>query len=290
MPSLEFTMMVGCPLMCTFCPQDKLRGAYGREAKYFTVADFRTIVAKLPPHVRIDFSGMAEPWANPDATEMLRHALEEGRGVAIYTTLYGMSRDDCGVVLGLLESHAAQVEVICLHLPDRAGNMRGWKHSAEYEANLADFLRLAQRRILPRFEVMTMDREGFVHPALARLGIRCGSWLGHTRAGNIEVAGQSQEEAPQHAGAVSCGFTHAYDQNVVLPNGDVVLCCMDYGLQHRIGNLLRQDYYDLFAGPEIGALRAENMQQRFSDQSLCRTCNRAVAHQCAAGRLMWRPA
>jgi len=26
-------------------------------------------------------------------------------------------------------------------------------------------------------------------------------------------------------------------RNVLLPNGDVVLCCMDYGLDHILGNL-----------------------------------------------------
>ena len=33
--------------------------------------------------------------------------------------------------------------------------------------------------------------------------------------------------------------------NVVLPNGDVSLCCMDYGLEHIIGNLLDQEYEDV---------------------------------------------
>ena len=33
--------------------------------------------------------------------------------------------------------------------------------------------------------------------------------------------------------------------NITLPNGDVSLCCMDYGLEHIIGNLLEQDYEDV---------------------------------------------
>src|SRR5580658_4188911 len=68
MPSLEFTLMVGCPLKCTFCPQDRLRGVYGKNTKYMSLDDFKTILSKIPNHVRIDFSGMAEPWTNPDAT------------------------------------------------------------------------------------------------------------------------------------------------------------------------------------------------------------------------------
>ena len=28
-PVMELTLMVGCPLMCSFCPQDNLRNEYG---------------------------------------------------------------------------------------------------------------------------------------------------------------------------------------------------------------------------------------------------------------------
>ena len=94
MPSLEFTLMVGCPLKCTFCPQDRLRGIYGKNTKYLSLQDFKTILGKVPKHVRVDFSGMAEPWANPDATAMLRHTLHAGYSVAIYTTLYDMPPEE----------------------------------------------------------------------------------------------------------------------------------------------------------------------------------------------------
>src|SRR5580658_2450160 len=129
MPSLEFTLMVGCPLKCTFCPQDKLRGVYGKNTKYMSLEDFKSILSKIPNHVRIDFSGMAEPWANPDATAMLRHTLSLGYSVAVYTTLYDMTPEDGSAVVEMLRQHAPRIEVLCLHLPDRNGNMRGWRYN-----------------------------------------------------------------------------------------------------------------------------------------------------------------
>jgi hypothetical protein len=99
--------------------------------EYLALEDFRTNLDKVPRHVRIDFSGMAESWANPDATAMLRHTLECGYAVAIYTTLYDMAPVDRETVVDLLRRHAAQIEVLCLHLPDRNGNMRGWRYSAD---------------------------------------------------------------------------------------------------------------------------------------------------------------
>lgn len=293
MPSLEFTMMVGCPLKCTFCPQDGLRAQYGRNAKYFSVENFKTVLGKVPKHVRIDFSGMAEPWANPDATEMLRYALESGYTMAIYTTLYGMEAEDSAAAIDLIARHAAQMEVLCLHLPDRNGNMRGWRYSPLYEANLRSFITLGVSGVLPRFEVMTMDAQGKPHADLDHLGIQLGAWVGHTRAGNVgsdAVSGQAIMDMPVKHGAVTCSFTPFYDQNVILPNGDVVLCCMDYSLQHKIGNLLEQEYYDMYSSGGLARLMRENMDPNFSRASLCKTCDRARPHSLGTGKQFWQAA
>jgi Radical SAM superfamily/Iron-sulfur cluster-binding domain len=291
MPTLEFTLMVGCPLKCTFCPQDTLRGIYGENTKYLALDDFKKIVAKVPKHVRIDFSGMAEPWANPDATAMLRHVLELGFNVAIYSTLYDMSAEDGPVVIDLLRRHAAQVEVVCIHLPDRNGNMRGWRYRPEYEFNLRGFLELAETGVLRQFEVVTMDTERRVHAELDHMGIEMRHWDPHTRAGNVPleaVSGQAIAPMPEHHTAVSCSFTPFYDHNVCLPNGDVVLCCMDYSLKHKVGNLLEQDYYEMFAGPGLARLVAANMTPGFSRESLCKTCDRAKIHRVGPQKQFWQ--
>ena len=68
-PVMELTTMVGCPLMCSFCPQDNLRTEYGDKTKYMQLDDLHTVLKKLPSNTRIDFSGMAEPWANPACTD-----------------------------------------------------------------------------------------------------------------------------------------------------------------------------------------------------------------------------
>jgi hypothetical protein len=290
MPTLEFTLMVGCPLKCTFCPQDSLRGQYGKNTKYMSLKDFIAILGKVPKHVRIDFSGMAEPWANTQATAMLQHTLTSGYTVGIYTTLYGMSPEDGREVVGLLADHAPQIEVLCLHLPDRNGNMRGWRYSAEYETNLRGFLALGSRGVLRNFQAMTMDSGGTPHQDLDHMGIRLGRWEGHTRAGNVgeeALSGQKVAAMPEHHGAVSCAFTPFYDQNVCLPNGDVVLCCMDYSIKHRIGNLLAQDYYEMFASGGLTSVISKNMDPQFSRESLCKTCDRAKLHKIGQVKQYW---
>ena len=65
MPTLEITTTIGCPLACTFCPQDKLSIAYGNTtSKRLEISTFKEIIAKIPKYVRIDFSGYVEPFSH----------------------------------------------------------------------------------------------------------------------------------------------------------------------------------------------------------------------------------
>lgn len=307
--------MIGCPLQCTFCPQDELKAAYGKAAgrrfrgtgtmaaadarthgplknKYLSLDNFQIILKKIPRHVRIDFAGMAEPWANTQATQMLKYTLEKGYQTGIYTTLFEMSRDDANRTLDLLHQHLEQLEILCLHVPDANGNMTGWRPSTEYRDVLALFLDFGQRELkgkftlagsllCPRFQVMTMDPSGRVHEALTDFGLNLDPWRGHSRAGTLreEVVEKLQAKPPpQHRGAVMCSITPFFDHNVLLPNGDVVLYCMDYSLKHIIGNLLEQDYYEIFVSPELARLRTENSKPGFSKCSLCKSCDDAVEY------------
>jgi len=286
MPTLEITTMVGCPLMCSFCPQTGLKAAYDKNQKYLSFDDFKCIINKVPKHLRIDFAGMSEPWANKNCTEMLRYALDMGFKVGIYSTLYGMTEDDSDIVIGLLQKYSAQVDVLCLHLPDSNGNMRGWKYSQEWENVFIKFRRLKNEKAISRFEMMTMDGSGRVHDSLIHLNIKLGRWIGLTRAGSLDESKINEQNfykrTPHHNAAVTCRVTPFYDHNVVLPNGDVSVCCMDYNLKHIIGNLLTQDYCDLFKSDGMMRLRQANMAPEFSECSICKSCAWAATYSIGA--------
>jgi len=65
-----------------------------------------------------------------------------------------------------------------------------------------------------------------------------------------------------------------FDCNVVLPNGDLYLCCSDWGLKHRIGNLYERHYDDIVHTIERHRLRKSALQQQ--SDILCRTCEWAA--------------
>jgi hypothetical protein len=278
-PTLEVTTMIGCPLMCNYCPQDSLRDAYGKDAdKYMSFENFVKVINGVSVDTRIDFSGMAEPWVNPECTRMLEHVLQRGHNVAIYTTLYNWTRTDADRVAELMDEYNKQFEVFSIHFPDNKGNMKGWKYSEDWEYALHVTQGMA-RHLGIKFEAMTMSGEGLVDDELAHLGIRLWNWEGHDRAGSLpleQVKEQKIQISPRHEGAIRCGKTAKYDQNVVLPNGDVVLCCMDYDTKHVLGNLCNNTIQEIRRQQPFRDLLIENAQASFSTNSLCRTCVDAV--------------
>jgi len=154
-------------------------------------------------------------------------------------------------------------------------------HSSEYEAVLDRFLEFGKEGILTKFEVMTMDEHGAVHQDLAHLGIAPGKWTGISRAGSLDITaigGQKLHHSPRNETPLSCASTPDYDHNVLLPNGDVVLCCMDYSLKHVIGNLFEQNYEDLFASAEMEKIRRENAVAGYSQCTICKSCDNVIQH------------
>ena len=62
------------------------------------------------------------------------------------------------------------------------------------------------------------------------------------------------------------------DHNVLLPDGTVLMCCMDYGMTGVFGNLFEQSYDEVINSEAARAMR------RTLDvgESICRHCANAI--------------
>ncbi len=241
---LEVTTVASCSVRCKICPQDLLKKSYRKDSAHrLTYPKFIQAVDAVPKHVVIHFSGFVEPWLNPECTSMLNYVLASGYRVGVYTTCVGMGHIES--LAQLLAAYEDQVDVICIHLPDGV-NMTVPTQGKEFSAALT-------AHGVPH-EVMTMagpdftlvDRAGNVVPSLLR-----------------------------HKGPIRCSYTDPgkYDHNVMLPNGDVHLCCMDYGLAEPLGNLFEQTWEEIQDGEAMRDLRQRNID----GDSLCRRCVGACA-------------
>ena len=125
-----------------------------------------------------------------------------------------------------------------------------------------------------------MDESGQLHKILSPLQPIVSEFNGHDIAGSLnvaQVAGQKVTIIDNNNGMIKCSYTDYYDHNVLLPNGDVLIRCMDYGKKHVFGNLINDAYYDLFQSKEYGKLVSANMNPHRpdTDVSICRKCERA---------------
>lgn len=283
MNTLEITTQIGCPLMCTFCPQDKLRQAYTDPIKKMSLETFVTALSKLSKDVRIVFAGYTEPWANDLCNDFLEISLQQGFDVGIYTTLYNINPAQCDRLILLLIQYKSQIKDFWVHLPDQNKNMVGFRYSKDFEYTFDCISQLAD------INYMTMDSESRIDPAI-KTTIVSRNWYLHTRANNLTINNIKQQPVnlpPRYEFIVECTRNKDYHSNILLPNGDVILCCMDYGLKHTLGNLLTQSYDEILNSHELKRVTELNNQLGFSEETLCKSCNDAYCHSPWNNQKVW---
>lgn len=217
-----------------------------------TFADFKKMLSTVPKEVEIVFAGMAEPWLNKWCTDMVCYAFDNGYKVGVYTTTVGMSITD------VIRIHDLPFNFFTLHLPDADGIMK---------VNVDKKYLQILTKVYEVLDCQTMVI-GKLHPEVEEITgpVQDGSPGLFSRAGNLKTLAINKKKGVLQCSA--CG--PKIDHNVLLPNGDVLLCCMDYAQDHVIGNLLRMSYDDLFKTEEYNRVMAGLKDE--NSNILCRKC------------------
>ncbi|TXI06238.1 MAG: radical SAM/SPASM domain-containing protein [Rhizobium sp.] len=271
---LEVTTNIGCSLACAYCPQSVLVRAYRARAqdgerryRVMSRAMFSDYIATVPTGTPIHFSGFSEPFHAPDCLDMIADALSKGHEVQLFSVVDRISATQAEQLLEFPLSR------FVIHVPDANGLMK-LQVTEEY----LNVLKILARD--PRVEFLTI---GVSHPMTRNLLSRINSTRRvHDRAGNILIQSpivgtaydQEETRVRLRNGSIVCRSDRMLS-NVLLPNGDVQFCAMDYALRHTIGNLARQSYQEIVTGPEIRQLIHDMADD--SVPLLCRTCEYAIA-------------
>lgn len=265
---MSITTVIGCRVQCAFCPQVLLMDRYEEknnvgkitwgEPIMMTFETFKICIDKIPTNVPIYFAAFAEPWLNPECTKMMLYAYQKGHRIGVYTTLVGMKTEDVD------QFKHIPFEVFDIHLPD----VQKYAKIAITNQFLEVLERLSQE--IPNVTYMSMeDVPTQIEQIIGKNKLQ-DSFM-HNRAGNNELG----HKTPKKYGPLLCGLAskngvNLLNQNELLPNGDVALCCMDYGLDHILGNLVTSNYEDLFKSEEF-----HRVQQKLAAQDsdiMCRKC------------------
>jgi len=206
---LEVTTKIGCPVNCLkYCPQEVTTSRYSGK-RTLSIDDWEIILDHIPKKLPLVFSGFCEPFANNKVIDLIDMAQKAGHPTSIFTTLYQASRADVEKLVKY------PFLVFCLHLPD--GNAMKIPLSQEYKDNVFTVLYNVRN---VSFAIMndnfrSLNRENVTRGIL-------------TKRKRFKLC-----------------VKLSHPQFNLLPNGNVSLCCMDFGLDHTLGNLLTENYEDV---------------------------------------------
>jgi MoaA/NifB/PqqE/SkfB family radical SAM enzyme len=260
---LEITTMVGCKVACVYCPQDKISHRYFGTDRMMKFDDFKTYIEKVPRHVVVHFTGFAEPFLNPRCTDMIEYAARRGHPIYISTTLAGMTREDVSR-LSKLKYYQFQI-----HLPS-AGKLMNLAIDEKYFSLLSD---LVAAGIITDFHFHGNEVHPVVGEWLRQHAVEFQEFWIQDRAGNLNIeklkarVSKSVITGGKPTGKLRCDRIY---MNVLLPNGDVVLCCMDWSAEYVLGNLKRDRFEDLYRSETFR--RVLRGLRKPGDDLLCRTC------------------
>lgn len=251
MGRLEITTHIGCPINCVDCPQALLRSRYSGK-RDLDFEDFKRAIDKVPAGTRIDFSGMCEPFVNPRCADMILYAADAGFPIALYTTLQGSTEDDYERLKDV------PFEVVTIHLPDQDGRSH-FKITDEY------------LELLRKWDCHNYSCHGRIDD-IVRPFLRWRNLITymHDRAGNVDCRPHRDVDTESRVICVTSG--RKMDHNVLLPDGEVLMCCMDYGMTGVFGNLFEQDYDAVVYSDAACAMR-DTLNK---GESICRHCANAL--------------
>lgn len=283
---VEITTKIGCSNNCSYCPQSTLLSAYraDRSRKLdMSLDDFKMILKHVPKWLDICFTGMNEPFENKKAFDMVEYALKKGYKVHIYSTLKGLTR------VQIERFKELNVKTYVMHLPDKDGMMK-LNPDEEYIKKLTEFDALNLKNV--KYVCI-----GELHTAIPKhiaKKVKCNKVV-ISRAGNVNNE-KLDDSLNYHAEygrlfdkdtKVICSRRLQYrgedrtathiETTIVLPDGSLVLCCNDWGLQHVLGNLYEQDYESIMYGPVMQDIEKSMMCESDTD-ILCRKCEFACVY------------
>lgn len=266
-PSMQITTVIGCPVDCHYCPQNKLLHNYffadKKRKTVLSYDDFVRYLHRLPDNTTIDFSGFSEPLLNKDTIRMMEYAADLGKDVMVNTTLRGVTVNQAERLIRI------PFRWVGLHLPDKE-SFANIPITNEYKEVLN--LLLDAKKADGYSFVDNANCQSEPHPDI--LGIIAGRLKVYVelydRAGNLDENDPNLVHVFK-TGRLYCSWSKRLDHNILLPDGTIVLCCSDFGLEYVLGNLDKEDYSDIMRGSVIQNVR-KKMMDNDDSSVICRKC------------------
>ncbi len=266
-PVIEVTAKIGCGVGCKYCPQKKLIGRYYEKNKkrqgQMTFEEYKYYLNKCPEDTIVDFSGFVEPFLIEDSIDMMEYTYKSGHEMTLFTTLHGLTKEHAKRVIEM------PFRYVCWHTPDEDG-YANIPMTKEYFSVLELFLNAKKNDGKPFVDAANCQSNP--HPDVlkltrGKLKIYCEM---SDRAGNIDEDDNRLTRASKK-GEIYCSRSYSLNHNVLLPDGSLVLCCNDFGLESVLGNLKNNSYEEIMNGNVLRRIK-RGMHININEDIICRKC------------------
>ena len=258
--TLEITGQIGCTMMCTYCPQT-LIVSEAREKnidKILELENFEKILENVPINTKISWAGYTEPLLHSNFKDFVKLANKKGYVQTINTTMHGK------LISQEFMSNTSVFESVGFHLPDNEGLMK-LNVKESYLLNLEKAIR-HQAKVLGREQIDIKIIGKKPHINLEKL---LNKLLSEDILNNSQIHSSLQiSSRNDYVDQKNDGFSffsyfkkniekesnsnplyycsyQRLNSNVLIPNGEVNICCNDYSLGFSLGNLLNEKLDEL---------------------------------------------
>jgi radical SAM protein with 4Fe4S-binding SPASM domain len=207
---------------------------------------------------------------------MLLYAHSQEYAVCVYTTLRGLSLNDIQRIRHI------PYDEFCVHTPDADGILK-----LTVDKPYLGKIRLLKNCNIANLSFMTLGRNRMEIAEAA--GQKVNAFPICRRGDSLNI-----EKLPRQLWFISrdCNSSKSVfcdrqlfscnkkiplphlETMVMLPDGRVLLCCMDYGMKHVLGNLFEQTYEEILNGSATKQVE-DAMNNEIPGFLLCRSCELA---------------
>jgi hypothetical protein len=243
--TIEITTAGYCNVKCTkYCPHEVYARNY-KGCKILTREVYQKMLHNVSSDTKIVFAGFSEPFISPDCVDMVKDTYNAGYPTSLSTTLNGVTIKQ---IIDLCDN--VEFETLALHLPD-----------PEHIANI---------------NVDQQYKDVFFYvvqhvPMVFFISMNGFFWSNNRENRNRDLV-KPIKRFPIKCGKLTRG------NPVILPNGDAVLCCHDFGLNYPLGNLLTTPLDDILNGQAINRIRRSNFNPFSTHALLCKRCTESFLY------------
>ena len=85
----------------------------------------------------------------------------------------------------------------------------------------------------------------------------------------------------------NCPCKMLWDQMVILQDGKVALCCLDYDGKVIVGDMKNENILNIWNGKILNTLRQKQIELKFDEIPTCRACNQYIYMEGTQWQYMW---